>query len=192
VTPQPTRSSPLFQQLSHLGYFHDIRVSQTKTTTVHRHQHNRAPLMPTTTPPVDGGAPDDTPPPGVCVNELIETSRQLNQTLARYVAGVCKQQLVQLATLFNKWHCDLLNTFILTAYDMARDQNITPKRLAFAKWVLIETHTCKLQTNRTTTLRRATRSDIESTRSTAGRVRTHTQGHGRVSGQGRGAVYVHG
>ena len=49
----------------------------------------------------------------------------LEQTLQRY--------LVNSATVLNNTHIRCLNTFIISAFDMARDMLVTPKKLEFAR-----------------------------------------------------------
>lgn len=67
-------------------------------------------------------------------NVLIEESTRVGAVeLSNFARQVLLHRLIMLASITNRWHCDLLNAFIMTAYDMARDQNITPKRLQFAK-----------------------------------------------------------
>lgn len=67
-------------------------------------------------------------------NILIEESARTGAVeLSNFARQVLLHRLIMLASSANRWHCNLLNAFIMTAYDMARDQNITPKRLQFAK-----------------------------------------------------------
>lgn len=46
---------------------------------------------------------------------------------------VLRFQLLQIASRLNDWHEKLMNLFDMTAFDMARDQMITPKRIAYAR-----------------------------------------------------------
>lgn len=43
------------------------------------------------------------------------------------------------------WHDDLMNLFILTAFDMARDQIITPKRIVYARNKCLELYSSLMQ-----------------------------------------------
>jgi len=48
--------------------------------------------------------------------------------------------LIDIARRMNNWHDRLMNLFILTAFDMARDQIITPKRLDYAQKAAHQLH----------------------------------------------------
>lgn len=46
---------------------------------------------------------------------------------------ILRYHLLQAARRLNNWHDKLMNLFDMTAFDMARDQLITPKRIAYAR-----------------------------------------------------------
>uniref|UniRef100_A0A914ULV0 Dual serine/threonine and tyrosine protein kinase n=1 Tax=Plectus sambesii TaxID=2011161 RepID=A0A914ULV0_9BILA len=64
--------------------------------------------------------------------DLIDSLAELPRLVA-FVKAVSHARLVELATQCNIWHNGLLNLFILTAFDMARDQLITPRRMEYSK-----------------------------------------------------------
>jgi receptor-interacting serine/threonine-protein kinase 5 len=63
----------------------------------------------------------------------IAGSRELIARLVGFSRAVLTSHCVSLAATMHDMHTRLLNAFILTAFDMARDQMITPKRLSFAR-----------------------------------------------------------
>ena len=66
------------------------------------------------------------------LSDLIERSRDFGR-FGAFVQRALRVRLIQLSEAAFRWQSSLLNLFILTAFDMARDQLITPKRLAFTK-----------------------------------------------------------
>lgn len=52
---------------------------------------------------------------------------------AAFCAKICRSHLIQSTTHLNFIQTRCLQTFVITAFDISRDMNITPKRLAYAK-----------------------------------------------------------
>ncbi|XP_064632295.1 dual serine/threonine and tyrosine protein kinase-like isoform X2 [Lineus longissimus] len=66
-------------------------------------------------------------------SELVERIDNFSSTLLLFVRHVLQSYLIRASTLLNNVHTKCLQNFILTAFDMARDMMITPKRLEFAR-----------------------------------------------------------
>ena len=65
-------------------------------------------------------------------SELVENFDNF-QNLANFTRHVLLNHLVKTTSLLNLIHTRCLQTFIMTAFDMARDMMITPRRLVFAR-----------------------------------------------------------
>ncbi|KAL5015303.1 hypothetical protein ScPMuIL_009573 [Solemya velum] len=66
-------------------------------------------------------------------NQLIENFEEFPQTFASFAHQTLQRYLINSATVLNNSHVRCLNMFILSAFDMAREMLITPKKLKFAQ-----------------------------------------------------------
>ncbi|XP_014676601.1 PREDICTED: dual serine/threonine and tyrosine protein kinase-like [Priapulus caudatus] len=66
-------------------------------------------------------------------SEFVESFHAFRQQVIFYVHHVLQQYLTQAATILKNAHTRCLKMFILTAFDMARDMIITPKRIDYAR-----------------------------------------------------------
>ncbi|XP_076468907.1 dual serine/threonine and tyrosine protein kinase-like isoform X2 [Babylonia areolata] len=66
-------------------------------------------------------------------NMFVERFNEFMPRFARFVRQTCQSYLVNAATVLNNSHTRCLKMFILSAFDMARDMLITPKKLEFAR-----------------------------------------------------------
>lgn len=64
---------------------------------------------------------------------FVERFNEFPPRFARFVRQTCQSYLVNAATLLNNSHTRCLKMFILSAFDMARDMLITPRKLEFAR-----------------------------------------------------------
>ncbi|KAL8595249.1 hypothetical protein ACOMHN_043401 [Nucella lapillus] len=64
---------------------------------------------------------------------FVERFNEFTVRFARFVRQTCQSYLVNAATLLNNSHTRCLKVFILSAFDMARDMLITPRKLEFAR-----------------------------------------------------------
>ena len=60
------------------------------------------------------------------------------EAIVKFTSRVLKNYLLQTISLIHLVHTRCLQMFIMTAYDMARDLQITPRKLEFAKMKEIE------------------------------------------------------
>ena len=68
----------------------------------------------------------------MATNELIEDFEQF-YCINEYVQRSLRGYLLHIANLLHIVHSQCLSSFIMTAFDMARDMLITPRRLEFAR-----------------------------------------------------------
>ncbi|GFO28845.1 dual serine/threonine and tyrosine protein kinase-like, partial [Plakobranchus ocellatus] len=66
-------------------------------------------------------------------SHLLERFTDFQSRLARFSRRTLQAYLVNAATVLNNSHTRCLNMFILSAFDMARDMLITPRKLEFAR-----------------------------------------------------------
>ncbi|GFR97634.1 dual serine/threonine and tyrosine protein kinase [Elysia marginata] len=66
-------------------------------------------------------------------SHLLERFTDFQPRLARFTRRTLQTYLVNAATVLNNSHTRCLNMFILSAFDMARDMLITPRKLEFAR-----------------------------------------------------------
>ena len=66
-------------------------------------------------------------------SHLLERFTDFQSRLARFTRRTLQTYLVNAATVLNNSHTRCLNMFILSAFDMARDMLITPRKLEFAR-----------------------------------------------------------
>ncbi|XP_060084377.1 dual serine/threonine and tyrosine protein kinase-like [Ylistrum balloti] len=101
-------SSTVFQQLCDIGYLSESpgarNLSSTMTTDYYE---------------VD--------------SELIDNFSSFSSRIVYFVQQTIQRYLVNAATVLNNCHERCLNMFIVSAFDMARDMMITPKKLEFAR-----------------------------------------------------------
>ena len=69
----------------------------------------------------------------VVENMFIERYQYFLPMFAKFARQICQSYLVNAATVLNNSHTRCLKMFILSAFDMARDMLITPKKLEFAR-----------------------------------------------------------
>ncbi|XP_033745013.1 dual serine/threonine and tyrosine protein kinase-like [Pecten maximus] len=66
-------------------------------------------------------------------SELIDNFSSFSSRIVYFVQQTIQRYLVNAATVLNNCHERCLNMFIVSAFDMARDMMITPKKLEFAR-----------------------------------------------------------
>ncbi|KAJ9586032.1 hypothetical protein L9F63_020329 [Diploptera punctata] len=66
------------------------------------------------------------------VSDFLDGLHKLDQ-LEYFVRGCLKSQLVQVSNILNDIHSECLQRFILSAFDMAREIQITPRRIQYAQ-----------------------------------------------------------
>ncbi len=66
-------------------------------------------------------------------SELVEDLSNLRNLLPSFTHRVLQNQLIKAASLLNVVHTRCLQMFIVMAFDMQRDMQMTPKRLEFAR-----------------------------------------------------------
>lgn len=66
-------------------------------------------------------------------SELVENFELFPQKFLQFLQQVLQRYLVNSSTVLNNSHARCLNMFIISAFDMARDMLITPKKLEFAR-----------------------------------------------------------
>lgn len=66
-------------------------------------------------------------------SELIDSIESFSSRFVYFVQQTIQRYLVNASTVLNNCHERCLNMFIVSAFDMARDMMITPKKLEFAR-----------------------------------------------------------
>ncbi|XP_046354627.2 dual serine/threonine and tyrosine protein kinase-like [Haliotis rufescens] len=66
-------------------------------------------------------------------SEYIERFQEIHQKFALFTRRTLQSYLINASSVLNQSHTRCLNMFIMSAFDMARDMLITPKKLDFAK-----------------------------------------------------------
>lgn len=66
-------------------------------------------------------------------SEFVENFELFPQKFLQFVQQILQRYLVNSSTVLNNSHARCLNMFIISAFDMARDMLITPKKLEFAR-----------------------------------------------------------
>lgn len=66
-------------------------------------------------------------------SELVENFELFPQKFLQFLQQILQRYLVNSSTVLNNSHARCLNMFIISAFDMARDMLITPKKLEFAR-----------------------------------------------------------
>ncbi|KAK3104050.1 hypothetical protein FSP39_024020 [Pinctada imbricata] len=66
-------------------------------------------------------------------SEIVENYETFTARFTQFVQQILQRYLVNSSTVLNNSHARCLNMFIISAFDMARDMLITPKKLEFAK-----------------------------------------------------------
>lgn len=79
-----------------------------------------------------------------CDSELVENWDNFSNILL-FTRQILQQYLLQTISLLNLVHTRCLQMFIMCAFDMARDMQITPKKLEFAKLKEIELYTTLME-----------------------------------------------
>ena len=64
---------------------------------------------------------------------LVSSFDQFMSSFTNFLEQTLQQYLVNSVTVLNNTHIRCLNTFIISAFDMARDMLVTPKKLEFAR-----------------------------------------------------------